>query len=62
MTFRVHNHKTFYNNNSSPDPTLGFTVSNTDDENLIADVVNVENPNPDGLRIYNTDTQYATVV
>lgn len=61
MTFRVYNHKTFYEN-LPRDTTTGFIVFNTADQNLLRDLININEQNSIGLRIYNTDTQYATVV
>lgn len=51
MTLRVYNHKTFYENidNLPADTTTGFIMLNTDDENLIRDLINI-------------DKQYSTVV
>lgn len=62
MTFQIFNHRTLIANQPDPNPLNGFIVFNTDDQELIADLLNIEQQNSIGLRIYNTDTQYATLV
>ena len=62
MTFQIFNHITLIANKPDPNPLNGFIVFNTDDQELIADLLNIEQQNSIGLRIHNTDTQYATLV
>ena len=62
MTFQIFNRRTLIANQPAPNPVNGFITFNTNDQELIADLLNIDQQNAIGLRIYNTDTQYATLV
>ena len=62
MTFQIFNRRTLIANQPAPNPVNGFITFNTNDQELIADLLNIDQQNAIGLRIYNTGTQYATLV
>ena len=62
MTFQIFNRRTLIANQPTPNPLNGFITFNTNDQELIADLLNIDQQNAIGLRIYNTGTEYATLV
>ena len=62
MTFQIFNRRTLIANQPTPNPLNGFITFNTNDQELITDLLNIDQQNAIGLRIYNTGTEYATLV
>ena len=63
MPFRIFNQKILFEPPlPKPIPVNGFITFNTNDEELTSDLLNIDQQTDIGLRIYNTETDSATLI